>query len=333
MDWQVVGHDWAVAVMRRSLAKDRVAHAYLLSGPSQVGKTRFALSLARALNCTEPDPPCGHCLSCRKIEKGNHPDVRLVVGEGAGESIKIEQVRAMGREAALAPYEGRYRILVLRHADRASVEAANSLLKILEEPPPHFVLILTAQQVEALPSTVVSRCQRLDLRPAASDQIESALLQRGVARDKAQLLARLAGGRVGWAFAASQDGAIMSQRQKDLDLLSELMSADRVRRFDFAFSTSRDRPAIQRRLVTWASWWRDLLLLHSVGEVGVVNIDRIDELHAVAERTTLSEALSGIQAIEAAAVQVEANVNARLALEGLLLRLPRWPAISPGDAA
>ena len=156
MAWQTVGHDWAVTLLRRSLAGGRVAHAYLFSGPPQIGKTRLALELAQALNCAQPDPPCGRCPSCLKIARGTHPDVRLVEGEGAGGSLKIDQVRALQREAALAPYEGRYRVFILRQMDRATLEAANCLLKTLEEPPGHVVLGLTAVYPESLPLTIVS---------------------------------------------------------------------------------------------------------------------------------------------------------------------------------
>jgi DNA polymerase-3 subunit delta' len=175
MTWQTIGHEWAVELLQQSLETDRVAHAYLLSGPPQIGKTRLALDLAQALNCEQPEPPCGQCPACLKIERGTHPDVRVIEGEGAGGSIKIAQVRQLQREAVLSPYEGRYRVFVLRRMDLATLEAANSLLKTLEEPPAQVVLILTAVQAEQLPSTVISRCQRLDLRPLSRHIVEASL--------------------------------------------------------------------------------------------------------------------------------------------------------------
>ena len=331
MAWNIVGHDWAVALLHSSLAADRVAHAYLLTGPPQVGKTTLALALAQALNCTDPDPPCGQCPSCRKITRNTHPDVQVILGEGAGESIKIEQIRALRREAILAPYEGRYRVLILRRVDRASMEAANSLLKTLEEPPAHVVLVLTALHADALPSTVVSRCQRLDLRPAAQHVVEAALSERGVSAPTAQLLTRLSGGRVGWAFSAGQDEATLRLRKKDLDRLVALLSADRVERLDFAFKASSDPDDARQQMELWTSWWRDLLLLCGQGEDGVVNVDRLDELHSLAEQVELSQALAGVTALQATPAQLEANVNPRLALEGLLLKLPRWRQWSQSD--
>jgi DNA polymerase-3 subunit delta' len=298
MGWDIVGHDWAVDLLRRNLVADGLAHAYLFSGPPQVGKTTLALALAKAVNCTQSDPPCGQCDSCRKIARGGHPDLHMIVGEGAGGSIKIEQVRALRREAVLAPYEGLHRVAILRQLDKASIEAANSLLKLLEEPPRHMILVVTAAATEALPATIVSRCQRLDLRPVRTRVIEEALSERGLSLTQAGLLAGLSGGRVGWALGVAQDDAVFHQRQKDLDRLVELLTADRLARLDFASKANRDPGATRRRIEQWTLWWRDLLLLCGKVEDGLV--------------------------LQAAAKQLEANVNARLAMEEVLLQLPRW---------
>ncbi len=332
MDWQIIGHDWAVEILHQSLTTGRVAHAHLFAGPPQTGKTRLALSLAQALNCTQPDPPCGQCPSCLKIEQCTHPDVRLIEGEGAGGSIKIDQVRALQREAVLSPYEGRYRVFVLRRMDLATLEAANSLLKTLEEPPGHVVLILTAVQPELLPATVLSRCQRLDLRLTAQPIVETSLRQRGVPAPEAQLVARLSGGRVGWAFRASEDETVLRHRQQDLDQLIPLLSADRVERLDFAWKTSRDLDASRALIALWIAWGRDLLLWCSHGEDHIVNVDRRDELRWLASHSTLPQVWAVLNALHATATQLEANVNARLAWEGLLLELPRWQPMHKDQA-
>jgi len=333
MAWQVVGHDWAVELLARSLAAGRIAHAYLFSGPAQIGKTALARALAQALNCQRADAPCGQCPSCQKIERQVHPDVRQIVGEGAGGGIRIEQIRALQREAALAPYEGRYRVLILERMDQASLEAANSLLKTLEEPPAHVVLGLTAVQVDALPATIVSRCQRLDLRPVATPLIEAMLRARGLAAPKAQLLARLSGGRVGWAINAAEEESLLRHRQQDLDRLRQILSVGRVERLLFAAKASQNPSAVRQQIELWTCWWHDLWLVCARGERStdsLVNIDRLGELRLVAQQATFSQALAGLQALQIAAAQLQANVSPRLALESLLLQLPHWQ-IEPAE--
>jgi DNA polymerase-3 subunit delta' len=326
MAWEIIGHDWAVKLLRQGLTTGRVGHAHLFCGPPQIGKTELARTLAQALNCLQPDPPCGQCSSCRKISRDTHPDVRVILGEGAGESIKIDQIRALQHEAVLAPYEGRYRVFVLRRIDRATIEAANSLLKILEEPPSHVVLALTAVHAEALPATVVSRCQRMDLRLAPSQAVVAALRNRGLSSSRAELLAKLSGGRLGWAIDASREEATMHLRQQDMDQMLDLVAAGRVGRVEFAFAASRDPAVAQRLIASWTSWWRDMLLLLSQGEEHVVNIDRMDELKAMSEQADWHQAWAALRALQTAQARLEANVNARLAMEGLLFQLPQWIA-------
>ena len=291
------------------------------------------MSLAQTLNCAEADRPCGMCPSCLKIAHNTHPDVQVIVGQGAGGSIKIEQVRALQRDAVLAPYEGHHRVLILRRADLASLEAANSLLKTLEEPPAHVVVVLTAVDVEALPPTVVSRCQRLDLRPLATQTIEKSLSARGVVAAQARLLARLSGGRIGWAFDAAADGATLRQRQQDLDQLIALLPAGRVERLDVAAKASRDLEVLLRQIGTWTGWWRDLLLLCNGQERDVVNIDRIEEMRSLAGLSTSPEVWAVLQVLQEAAAQLEANVNTRLVMERISLRLPHWQLVEVGENA
>jgi DNA polymerase-3 subunit delta' len=324
MGWQIIGHNWAVTLLQRGLETGRVAHATLLCGPPQVGKTRLALTLAQALNCGEPGRPCGQCASCRKVEKDTHPDVRLIEGEGAGGGFKIDQIRDVKRESVLSPYEGPYRIFVLRRIDLASIEAANSLLKLLEEPPDPVVLVLTAVQGDRLPATVVSRCQRLDLRPVARGVIEAALREKGVPAPKAQLLARLSGGRVGWALDVSRDEHLLQQRQEDLDQLQRVLSSGLVDRLDYAWQASRDVAASRATIELWTTWWRDLLLLHQHGEDHVVNVDRGEELGRLSGQSNPFQIQRVLSALQDTVAQLDAYVNPRLALEGLLLKLPRW---------
>lgn len=323
MAWQIIGHSWAIDFLSHGLDAGQIAHAYLFTGPAQIGKTTLAKAFAQALNCSQPHPPCGQCASCLKVAKGYHPDVHLIQGEGAGGSIKIEQVRALQREAALKPYEGRYRVFILRQADRATAEAADSLLKTLEEPPSHVVLILTASHARAMRPTVISRCQRLDLRPVTDKLLTQSLEERGAPPEKARLLARLSGGCAGWALEAWSDKSVLVRRQQNLDQLVALLSGDRVERLEAAGTLSRDSDAARQMLDLWMAWWRDLLLFCGNNEDHLMHLDRREEIARLAPQIGLSQSWAALKALESAAIHLDANVNPRLALENFLLKLPR----------
>lgn len=333
-DWGVIGHTWAVELLKRSLAGGRVRHAYLFTGPAGVGKRTLALAFARALNCTDVDRPCGHCRACTLIGNGDgdkrphHPDVRLVEPVESGEriqrfEIRIDQVRDLQHDLALTPVEGRYRVAILRRFEAANPNAANALLKTLEEPPAHVVLVLTAVQADVLLPTIVSRCQVLNLRPLPLVAVRAALLARGVPADRADYLAHLSGGRLGWALQAVHDGELLARRSQYLDDLRRLLGASRTARFDYAEGLARDMGALREALETWLSWWRDLLLVTTDTPAPLSNTDRAEELHALAARLTPAQARRAVAALRDAAWHLDRNANPRLLAEVLLLDLPR----------
>jgi len=322
--WQVVGHKWAVDLLKRALASGRVAHAYLLTGPPQIGKRSLALNFAQALNClndNNEEKPCGQCLACSKIAHGNHPDVQIIEGEGG--TLKIDQMRALRHEAVLSPLEGRWKVYIIRQMEQATAEAANCLLKTLEEPPSNVILMLTASEAEVLLPTIVSRCQVLNLRPLATETVQRSLQERwGVDVERALLLARLSGGRLGWAVTASQNDAILDQRESHLDEMMELLSQGRVERLEYAQQLSRNPEAMPELLHLWISWWRDLLLATSGSSVGITNVDREDTLRIQAQRYSLGQVRGFVEALRATVWQLERNANTRLTLEVLMLSLP-----------
>jgi DNA polymerase-3 subunit delta' len=341
--WQIVGQSRAVSLLQRSLEQGAVSHAYLLVGPPHVGKMTLALDLARLVNCQGDEPPCGSCDACRKISSGNHADVQVIGLDSIGSSndkprieIGIDQVREIQHSSNLPPFEGRHKVFIIDGAELMSTEAANCLLKTLEEPSAGVLFILLAANESVLPDTVVSRCQRLELRPLAISQVGVALGERwNVEPQKAELLARLSHGCLGWAISAAGDDSLLEQRRQRLDRLLDITSADYEERFDYASQLvalfSQGRSLVQEILDLWLDWWRDLLLVKLGCGDAITNVDRKDALVELAQGYSLAEIRAFISSIQAAAEQLRQNANPRLVLEVLMLSIPeRRAAVNYG---
>lgn len=319
--WRVIGHEWAVNLLHRSIATQRLAHTYLFTGPANIGKTHLAKEFAAALNCIGEDIPCGACSPCSRIARGAYPDVGVIEPEGG--RIKIDQIRTVQREIALSPYEGRWRVCIITEFQAATVEAANALLKTLEEPPARVIMILTTLDASLLLPTVVSRCQVVPLRAVPRVQIERALVEQWHERkERAQLLARVSAGRLGWAISAVRDPAILGQRQKHLETLLELLKqgfAGKIRAAD-RLGESENLGEI---LSLWQTWWRDVFLVRIGCEELIVNLDYLEPCRQMARQYSTTEAGAAIRDIEKARQQLDQNVNPRLALEALFLTWQR----------
>lgn len=328
----IMGHEWAVDLLSGALANDRLAHAYLLSGPAFIGKTTLARVFAQALNCGAGDSePCLACRSCQLIANDGHPDVRLIEpvlsSSGRTETLRIDQVRGLQRELALFPYEGRYRVAIMTRFQQASPGAANALLKTLEEPPERVVLVLTADSGRPLLPTIVSRCQPLALRPLPLEKVESALLLHWHATEgQANQLAHLSGGRLGLAVRLLTDSHLLDRRGERLDAMEALLGEDRAARFRYVEGLTRTKQGTMVRevLELWSGWWRDVMLtaVWKMRSAPITNVDRKDQIQAAANRYGIESARAVVRSIQETLGQLDHNANTRLALEVLMLSLP-----------
>ncbi len=334
--WPVVGQTRAVSLLKRSLERKVVAHAYLFVGPYHVGKMTLALNLAQALNCEAAEPPCGECLSCQKIASAKHADVQIIGLTTDGNSteakpraeISIDQIRQMQHSASLPPFEGKYKVFIIDGAEHLSSEAANCLLKTLEEPVGKVIFILLATNDQFLPATVISRCQRLELSPPAVTEVEAALTSRwDIELQRAKLLARLSHGRLGWALSATLDDSLLQQRTDRMQRLLDITNADYEERFTYAAELAvqfnQRRGSVQEVLALWLDWWRDLLLIKVGCNEAITNVDLEATLIDRARGYQLSQIKAFINSIQAVGEQLRQNANPQLVLEVLMLGIPK----------
>lgn len=333
--WEIVGQNRAFSLLQRSLERQALAHAYLVTGPRHVGKMTLALDLARALNCEAPEPPCGVCASCQKIGSGKHADVQ-VIGLGSNTNlaeaktqteIGIDQIRDMQHSASLPPFEGRFKVFIIDGAEHLSSEAANSLLKTLEEPVSKVIFILLTTSDRLLPATIVSRCQRLELPPLTTAEVETALnAHPDIEMAKSRLLARLCGGCLGWALRALGDDRLLKQRAERLERLLKVTTGDIEERLGYALELatqfSQNRDIVEEILALWRNWWRDLLLIKAGGYSFISNTDMEATLTSRAGDYNLGQIRDFIRSIQETLEQLKQNANPQLALEVLMLGIP-----------
>jgi len=324
--WQVVGQDRAISLLQRSLEKEALAHAYFLVGPPHVGKMTLALDLAKAINCDAAEPPCGECTACRRIASGKHADVQIIGLTGDGDSaearsqteISIDQIRQMQHSACLPPFEGRYKVFIIEGAELLSNEAANCLLKTLEEPEEKVVFLLLTAREELLPATIVSRCQRLELPPLAVGEVEAALNSRWAVEQH---------GRLGWALLAAPDDSWLKERSERMEhLLGVIDTAGYEGRLEYAVQLAaqfnKNRGSAQEILDLWLDWWHDLLLVKIGCVEAITNVDVSAVLEQRAKDYSLAEIKSFISAIQSTGKQLKQNANPQLVFEVLMLSIP-----------
>jgi DNA polymerase-3 subunit delta' len=322
-NWNIFGHEWAISQFRRAIANNRIRQAYLFAGLQSIGKTSLALAFAQALNCREPNAPCGTCRTCKLIAHATHSDLNITQSEYIGASLKIDQIRELQRWLSLRPYEANYKVSIIRRFHEAKPIVQDAILKTLEEPPQNAVLILTTEYAEQLLPTIISRCQVLNLRPLSFEDTENALSTiAAIDRDQIPLLAKLSGGRLWWAIRVVNDEKELELRQSAIQLLEEALTSNRRQRFSLAEKLAKDKPLFFYTLDIWTSYWRDVLLLASGSSVPIVNIDYEDNLQHVAAQLDTEAAQEAIGATQRTAKYLRANVNNRLGIEILLLDYP-----------
>ncbi|MBL8168843.1 MAG: DNA polymerase III subunit delta' [Acidobacteria bacterium] len=325
---KLIGNERNKQILQRLLSRGRIASTLIFAGPDGVGKRQFALTFAKAANCLHAPAngfatdSCDECAVCQRIDADAHGDVTTLRPDG--QYIKIAQTRHLAEEVYTRPREGRQRFFIIDEAERLREEAANSLLKTLEEPPPTSTLILLTARPDALLQTIRSRAQRISFTALTIPEMET-FLTVNYPRPKpdTQLIARVTGGRIGQATAI--DLSVYRQARRTLIELLELLAGgqNRVRLLKAAeFLGKKEREEFEQELDLLTTLLRDLLLLAS-GQTpdAIVNIDAADRLQPLAAKIGLPRVLAWSEKFHELRHNLRININRQIALEAALLSL------------
>ena len=326
--------------LEAGLQSGQLSHAYMLAGPQHVGKMALAIELAQALNCLEQvGPPCGTCVQCARIGAGNHADIRIVgvapraEGDSTRTVIGIPEVREVLHQVSLKPYEGSRIVVIFDGVESLSDEAANALLKTLEEPPDQVTFLLLTSNEDSLLATIRSRCSQLSLLPVPQKRMIDALMEReSIDAGRAAELARLSRGCYGWARNALREPEVWEARDRVLDRVDQVCRSGLLERFEYAGELasqfSSERESARQELFEWQRWWRDLLLIKEGADNYLRNVDRAAELRLHATGVTTAQTVEFLERIHKTLEALDRNANPRLACEVLMLNLPAATGVS-----
>jgi DNA polymerase III subunit delta' len=311
-------------MLKNSLQKNRVAHAYLFEGSRGTGKKECAYLLTKALLCLTPINeyvPCETCLNCKRVNHGNHPDVHLLEPDGL--SIKKGQIKALQEEFSKAGMESKKKFYLISHADKMTTNAANSLLKFLEEPNSQTVAILMTEQIQQILPTILSRCQTLSFQPLSAQGMLEKLVELGVKREQAPLLASMTS-NIDEAIALNGDDWFAQAQKIVVKLYEGLrrspLEALLVLQEEWIWHF-KEKEQIDRGLDLLLLIFKDLLYIQ-VGKIDqVVFVNERQKLEQFALHCSPNSLTRQLSAILEAKRKLQANMNSQLLMEQLVLNL------------
>ena len=321
---RIIGQDKAKKLLHRAVEQDRLAHALLFKGPMGVGKKTLAKTFAATLNCQDPQgyEPCGQCPSCVKFRSGSHPDFIVIEPEGA--AIKINQVRELKKTLAFPPFEAKIRVALLCDIHTMRREAANSLLKTLEEPPSQTMLILTADEAGGILPTILSRCQIVPFFPLPQAEVAKILAQEaGIEPESAATLAAMAEGSLGRArLILAKD--LLGLRREIVDQLLHLepnTPATIQSLGDLAESAAKLKEDLGELLELLTTWLHDLLLFAHGATGSIINHDLSPTFPAACRRWSSGQLSERLRLMDTARKQLARNCNPTAVCEVLFFGL------------
>jgi DNA polymerase-3 subunit delta' len=318
----IIGQKEAIEILQDEIEKDRISHAYLFSAKEGSGKSKLAFEFAKASFCEEARiDSCGSCIDCRKMDHKNHPDFKIISVLEGKTAISIDQIRELKKEIAYKPYDSDHKIYIIEAADKMTKEAANSLLKTLEEPPSFATIILLAGDSGKLLPTIVSRCQQIKLSSVSQQKIKDLLLAEGLNKQQAEIISITAAGSPGKALDIIKIDNYFEQRQKIYDFLKKIKSKNTIEIFEITGKLCSllkgDFPCFD----LLSDWYRDIMLIKHDYLDAVINKDYLEDLKILASELSLQNIIRNLELIAQSEEYIERNIREELSLEVLFFKL------------
>ena len=318
----VIGQEEAVEILQDEIEKDRISHAYLFSAKKGSGKSKLAFEFAKASFCEESQlDSCGSCINCRKMDHQNHPDFKIISVLEGKSAISIDQIRELKKEIAYKPYDSDHKIYIIEAAEKMTKEAANSLLKTLEEPPSFATIILLVEDSGRLLPTLVSRCQQIKLRNVSKKKIKELLLAEGLENKEAEILSSTAAGSPGKALEILEIDNYFAERQKIYDFLKDINSKNTIEIFKITEKLTSLLKADFPCFDLLSDWYRDIMMIKQDYLDAVINKDYFEELKELAAEMNLQTIVRNLELIAQSEEYIDRNIKEELSLEVLFFKL------------
>lgn len=325
----LIGHQRIIQYLSKAAAADSLAHAYLFSGPESAGKMALAQEFAKFLQCSAAVSAnsyafsyCNQCKDCYDIDKRSHPDFLVI--EPLNKDIVIGQIRNLIRTLGFKNYAAPYKIVIIDQAEKMTLEAANALLKTLEDPTPHSMIILVSAYPDALLSTIISRCQQIKFSLVSYQETEKGLLN--YYQNEPSVLAnipeasRLSSGRPGVAIQIINNPGFIDKREEICRNFFEVIDSSLSNRYQYVSAIA---PAnTEEFLSVWLYILKDLIYLHFNKSSFILNAKFHKELRNLLNKYSFKKILFIINRVKEVKFLLRTtNVNKKLALETLMLEL------------
>lgn len=329
---EIYGQKRAIELLKAGFRTGRISHAYLFYGPSGVGKAKTAVAFAQLLNCerSEEAEPCNRCSQCYKIALGNHPDVEVIKPDGA--SIKIEQMRNMQEKVYFKCYEGKFKVIMIEDAHLMTVQAANSLLKVLEEPPAETVFILLAEELNLLPITIQSRCLPVSFAYLSESIMGKVLSEMGI---EIPFSLALAQGSLGKALDIAHNVEYQEYWQKFNQIFADIKKGGYHELFSWAETIDKEKKEkgkdknktnMAEIILEWlTTLYRDRIIWFATGEKELLlgatkNLSHNANAESITD-VKLEGSFKALEEINKAVHSLKNNGNCRLTMEVLFVNL------------